>query len=107
MNTENDHRIDTARVKQVYGAVFGWEFKDYGPGYTSFHDGRLAGGFTTDARPAADGSTSPTRRATCWVSGPSDAVRPGAREFAESQPGGPTNEAHGAFAVLPERAMAR
>ena len=151
MNTENDRRIDyiefpctdTARVKQVYGAVFGWEFKDYGPGYTSFHDGRLAGGFTTDARPAADGvwlcftpptwqpwrprcappaaalcarhshfpaaaaSTSPTPRATYWPSGPSDVARARAREFAESQPGGPTNEAHGAFAVLPERAMAR
>jgi predicted enzyme related to lactoylglutathione lyase len=33
------------RVKQFYRAVFGWKFKDYGPGYTSFHDGRLAGGF--------------------------------------------------------------
>ena len=63
MNTENDRRIDyiefpctdTARVKQFYGAVFGWKFKDYGPGYTSFHDGRLAGGFSTDARMSADG----------------------------------------------------
>jgi predicted enzyme related to lactoylglutathione lyase len=63
MNTENDRRIDyiefpctdTARVKRFYGAVFGWKFEDYGPGYTSFQDGRLAGGFTTDARPVADG----------------------------------------------------
>ena len=45
MNTENDLRIDyiefpctdTARVKQFYGAVLGWKFEDYGPGYTSFH----------------------------------------------------------------------
>jgi hypothetical protein len=64
MNTENDRRIDyiefpcadTARVKQFYGAVFGWGFEDYGPGYTAFQDGRLAGGFTTDARPAAGGA---------------------------------------------------
>ena len=63
MNTENDRRIDyiefpctdTARVKGFYGVVFGWGFEDYGPGYTAFHDGRLAGGFTTEARPAADG----------------------------------------------------
>src|SRR6476660_745774 len=36
-----------AGTKQFYGAVFGWTFEDYGPGYTSFFDGRLAGGFTT------------------------------------------------------------
>ncbi len=39
---------DTAVSKQFYGAVFGWKFEDYGPGYTSFHDGRLGGGFNTD-----------------------------------------------------------
>ena len=42
-------------MKQFYEAVFGWGFEDYGPGYTSFHDGRLAGGFSTEARPSADG----------------------------------------------------
>jgi predicted enzyme related to lactoylglutathione lyase len=46
---------DTARVKQFYSSVFGWKFEDYGPGYTSFHDGRLAGGFTTDAAPPSRG----------------------------------------------------
>ncbi len=46
---------DTARVKQFYSSVFGWKFEDYGPGYTSFHDGRLAGGFTTDAVPPSRG----------------------------------------------------
>ena len=35
-------------TKQFYGAVFGWKFEDYGPDYTSFSDGRLAGGFTTE-----------------------------------------------------------
>jgi len=31
------------------------EIRGLWPGYTSFHDGRLAGGFTTDARVSADG----------------------------------------------------
>lgn len=39
---------DVPRTKQFYKMVFGWNFEDYGPGYTSFYDGRLAGGFTTD-----------------------------------------------------------
>jgi len=40
-----------ASTKEFYGAAFGWKSEDYGPTYTSFFDGRLAGGFTTD-RPA-------------------------------------------------------
>ena len=40
-----------ASTEEFYGAAFGWKFEDYGPAYTSFFDGRLAGGFTTD-RPA-------------------------------------------------------
>jgi predicted enzyme related to lactoylglutathione lyase len=32
---------DIGATKQFYGAVFGWKFEDYGPGYSSFHDGRL------------------------------------------------------------------
>jgi uncharacterized protein len=43
------------RVKAFYSAVFGWKFEDYGPGYASFFDGRLAGGFTTDAKVGTDG----------------------------------------------------
>jgi uncharacterized protein len=35
-------------TKQFYSAVFGWKFEDYGPDYTSFSDGRLAGGFSTE-----------------------------------------------------------
>ena len=50
---EHDRRIDyvefpaadIAAVKRFYTAVFGWTFTDYGPDYTSFQDGRLAGGF--------------------------------------------------------------
>jgi predicted enzyme related to lactoylglutathione lyase len=49
----NDGRIDyiefgasdIAATKTFYTALFGWKFTDYGPDYTSFEDGRLAGGF--------------------------------------------------------------
>ena len=52
-NSENDRRIDyvefdvtdVARAKKFYGDVFGWTFKDYGPDYCEFRDGRLTGGF--------------------------------------------------------------
>jgi predicted enzyme related to lactoylglutathione lyase len=36
---------DLSATKAFYEKVFGWEFVDYGPEYTSFKDGRLAGGF--------------------------------------------------------------
>ena len=42
---------DLPATKAFYAAAFGWKFEDYGPDYTSFFDGRLAGGFTTE-RPA-------------------------------------------------------
>ena len=49
---EHDRRIDyiefPARdievAKRFYQTVFGWKFTDYGPGYSSFEDGRLTGG---------------------------------------------------------------
>jgi uncharacterized protein len=40
---------DIEKTKTFYNSVFGWKFEDYGPDYTSFHDGRMAGGFTTEA----------------------------------------------------------
>ena len=43
---------DVAASKRFYHAVFGWEFKDWGPDYISFHDGRIAGGFSAAAKPA-------------------------------------------------------
>jgi len=50
--SEHDRRIDyvelavtdIAAAKAFYSAVFEWSFTDYGPEYTSFHDGRLGGG---------------------------------------------------------------
>ena len=52
-SAEHDRRIDylelpatdVARTKRFYIDAFGWRFTDYGPDYTSFEDGRLAGGF--------------------------------------------------------------
>ena len=44
---------DIEATKRFYEQVFGWKFQDYGPDYTSFLDGRLAGGFNKDAHPAA------------------------------------------------------
>jgi len=62
-NKSNDRRIDyiefpatdIAATKQFYAGVFGWKFTDYGPDYTSFEDGRLAGGFWKSGRSAAGG----------------------------------------------------
>ncbi|HZS59210.1 MAG TPA: VOC family protein [Gemmatimonadaceae bacterium] len=50
---EHDRRIDyiempatnIATTKKFYTDAFAWQFTDYGPDYTSFADGRLAGGF--------------------------------------------------------------
>jgi len=46
---------DIARAKAFYSAAFGWKFEDHGPDYTSFFDGRLSGGFTTEVRSPAQG----------------------------------------------------
>src|SRR5262249_47572227 len=46
---------DIRRTKAFFQTVFGWKFEDYGPNYTSFFDGRLAGGFTTDLPAPARG----------------------------------------------------
>jgi len=59
----NDRRIDYVefnvadieRSKEFYGGAFGWSFKDYGPQYCEFSDGRLTGGFTTTAPVSAKG----------------------------------------------------
>ena len=46
---------DIEATKRFYQAVFGWKFTDYGPEYTSFHDGRLGGGFTMAEKPVKGG----------------------------------------------------
>jgi predicted enzyme related to lactoylglutathione lyase len=62
-STRPENRIDYVELpasdipatKQFYNTVFGWQFVDYGPKYTSFSDGRLDGGFTTQQAPPATG----------------------------------------------------
>jgi uncharacterized protein len=39
---------DLKATKLFYSTVFGWQFKDHGPEYSSFTAGQLAGGFTTE-----------------------------------------------------------
>src|SRR6478735_9860458 len=46
---------DIEASKAFYGAAFGWSFKDYGPAYCEFSDGRLTGGFTTLTPPRPGG----------------------------------------------------
>ncbi len=60
---EHDRRVDYVefpatdieKTKKFYSDVFGWDFTDYGPDYTSFTDGRLAGGFTRELEVTAGG----------------------------------------------------
>jgi|SRR5580692_12956573 predicted enzyme related to lactoylglutathione lyase len=56
---------DIEATKCFYGDVFGWKFQDYGPDYTSFHDGNLAGGFNKGADPVSVGQ--PRTRGTLVV----------------------------------------
>jgi predicted enzyme related to lactoylglutathione lyase len=60
---EHDKRIDyielpttdMAAAKAFYTGVFGWKTQDWGPDYTSFEDGRLAGGFRKEAEVVTGG----------------------------------------------------
>ncbi|HEX4666697.1 MAG TPA: VOC family protein [Chthoniobacterales bacterium] len=36
---------DPGATRNFFEQLFGWKFTDYGPDYTSFEDGRIAGGF--------------------------------------------------------------
>lgn len=44
---------DVEGSKKFYSEIFGWEFTDYGPDYTSFSDGRMNGGFASAPTVAA------------------------------------------------------
>jgi len=44
---------DLEKTKAFFTTVFGWKFTDYGPDYTSFEDGSLAGGFVRSDKKAA------------------------------------------------------
>ena len=51
---------DLATTRTFFEQLFGWKFTDYGPDYTSFEDGRIAGGFS---RAPKRSRSSP---AECW-----------------------------------------
>ena len=63
LRSDHDRRIDyvefsvsdVARSRAFYGSAFGWTFKDYGPDYCEFNDGRLTGGFALagDGKPGS------------------------------------------------------
>ena len=40
---------DIERAKKFYSEAFGWAFTDYGPEYSSFSSGAIAGGFALGA----------------------------------------------------------
>ncbi len=42
--------VDIDAMKSFYGGAFGWTFEDFGPDYSSFSDGRLAGGFRKEPK---------------------------------------------------------
>jgi predicted enzyme related to lactoylglutathione lyase len=41
--------LDIARMKEFYGAVFGWSFVDYGPAYAAITGAGVDGGFDANA----------------------------------------------------------
>jgi len=105
MTDTHDSRIDYIEfgttdlpaTRRFYQTVFGWKFTDYGPAYTSFEDGRLAGGFTTDAQPGRSPlvvidtiDLERTRRAVTEAGAPvfNEHSFPGGRRFHFTDPGG-------------------
>ena len=47
---------DLEKIKAFYSRVFGWEFTDYGPTYTSFAQSGIYGGFETTGEPITNGA---------------------------------------------------
>ena len=47
---------DLEKIKAFYNQVFGWEFTDYGPTYTSFAKSGIYGGFETTEEPIINGA---------------------------------------------------
>jgi predicted enzyme related to lactoylglutathione lyase len=105
MDDQRDRRIDyiefgtrdIGATKRFYGDVFGWKFTDYGPEYTSFEDGRLAGGFRSDTAPgrsplivifAADLDRMKDRVTAAGVQVFNEHSFPGGRRFHFTDPGG-------------------
>ena len=90
---------DIEATKRFYSDIFGWEFKDYGPTYTSFTDGRMGGGFEASPSVAPGGplvvlySTDLEAIEAAIVAGGGRVVRdtfefPGGRRFHFTDPSG-------------------
>lgn len=47
---------DLGKTRIFYNQIFGWVFKEYGPNYIDFNDGRLTGGFFAAAQAAPRGA---------------------------------------------------
>ena len=47
------HAADLEKTKAFFERAFGWSVTDYGPDYTSFVDGRIAGGFARSDKRAS------------------------------------------------------
>ncbi len=43
---------DLKKTQEFFSGLFGWEFQDWGPDYSSFSDGRLEGGLRRSEDPA-------------------------------------------------------
>lgn len=93
---------DVVRSRAFFTALLGWKFTDYGPDYTSFEDGRIAGGFFKSDKVSrtADGATLVVIYAEKLEAARDDVLRlgatltrdifsfPGGRRFQFTEPGG-------------------
>lgn len=50
---------DLKATGQFFSALFGWAFKDYGPDYIAFDDGRMTGGFFASKSAWNDAAAAP------------------------------------------------
>ena len=93
---------DIARSRAFFRELLGWTFTDYGPEYTSFEDGRIAGGFFASEKVSKveQGGALPVIYMEALEQAKSDVVRlggsvtrdifsfPGGRRFHFTEPGG-------------------
>lgn len=93
---------DIAQSRAFFTNLLGWSFTDYGPDYTSFEDGRIAGGFFKSERTslAQEGAALPVIYTETLEQAKAEAVRlgakitrdifsfPGGRRFQFTEPGG-------------------
>jgi predicted enzyme related to lactoylglutathione lyase len=93
---------DVSKSRAFFTALLGWSFTDYGPDYTSFEDGRIAGGFFKSEAVSltSRGATLAVIYTPALEEAKSDALRlgakitrdifdfPGGRRFQFTEPGG-------------------